>query len=30
MGGSLTAANHPDGGAIFTMQLKRAGHKQAG
>jgi two-component system C4-dicarboxylate transport sensor histidine kinase DctB len=30
MGGSLTAANHPDGGAIFTMQLKRAEYKQAG
>lgn len=23
-GGSLTAANHPDGGAIFTLRLKRA------
>jgi len=24
MGGSLKAANHPAGGAIFTMELKRA------
>ncbi len=24
MGGSLKAANHPEGGAIFTMELKRA------
>lgn len=23
-GGSLTAANHPDGGAVFTLRLKRA------
>ena len=26
-GGTLTARNHPDGGAIFTLTLKRAGTK---
>lgn len=27
MGGTVTAANHPDGGAVFTLCLRRSGEK---